>query len=177
MPTIMTKHTSPFKKLNPYIYEDKYKILDKMEKVCCDRTDIHNITMSYHIENPHVLILSVFHKGSFQYNLRYNYHKKTITYKAKRDCGCDCLDREIFTFIKNNHKKIRYWFRKEMKPINTALDENRVWVHKKKQLERYMYPDLVNVVSDYLCFFGRCSDCRKQISKKYNKCYGCHSKL
>ena len=164
-----------FKKLNPYIYEDKHKILDKMEKVCCDK-DCHNLVMSYHIKNPHVLILSIFHKGSIMYNIRYNYPKKTITYKARRECGCDCLDREIVTFIKKNHKKIRYWFRKEIKPINTALDENKVWTDKKKILSTYLYPDLVNVVSDYLCFFVKCADCGKQISGQYNRCYDCYTK-
>lgn len=168
-----TKQT--FIKLDPFMYPDKHKILDKVDKICCDK-DCHSITLSYHIKNPLLLILTVFHKGSFQFNIRYDYKKKAITYKSNRECGCDCLDRDLIDFIAKNTDKIKYWFRKEVRPINTALDENKMWQDKSTILDEYLYPDLVDVVSKYLCYFGKCGDCNQRISGAYDRCWTCYNK-
>ena len=72
-----------FIKLNPYIFEDKYDLLDKMEKLCCDRDDCHTHTLSYHSSNPNILILSLFHKGSWMFNIKYNLEETIITSRCK----------------------------------------------------------------------------------------------
>ena len=114
--------------------------------------------------SPHILILSLWHKGSLQFNIKYDFKCKKITFKTKRECGCDCLYKDVEQFINDNNHKIHYHFRKEILPINSALIENGEWKDKTKLLNEYIYNDTMNIVRDYLCYFRKYSTCGVEIS-------------
>ena len=95
--------TSQFVKLNPYLYDDKSNILDKMESICCDRDYCHNHTLSYHKKSPHILILSLFHKGCYMYSILYNYQTRSVTFKTSSQDMFDTLSK----FIDKNDKQIK----------------------------------------------------------------------
>ena len=162
-----------FIKLNAYLFEDKFNLLDKLQNVCCDRNDCHTHTLSYQCKSPHIFILSLFHKGSFQYNIKYDFKKKVITFKTK-ETTCNCFEHDIENFINKNEKRVKYWFRKEVLPIHTAIQENQLWYSKKKILNEYLYDDVIGVIKDYLTYFRKC-DCGKVIHGNYNQCYKCYT--
>ena len=95
-----------FVKLDPYIYPDTHNILGQMELVCCDRDYAHNYSLSYHTKYPHIFILALFHKGSFQFNIKYNFKKKEISYKLQKS-SCNCLKRDIMNFITKYKRHIK----------------------------------------------------------------------
>ena len=35
--------SNDFIKIDPYIFEDRYKLYKKLEKICCDRSDCHSL--------------------------------------------------------------------------------------------------------------------------------------
>ena len=164
-----------FVKLDPYIYTDTYNILQQMELICCRRDYCHNHTLSYHVKNPHILILALFHKGSFQFNIKYNFKKKEISYKLQQG-SCDCVKQDIINFITKYQQYIKYYFKKDIFPILSALEENTRWDTKKYILNKYLYNDLSNIVAEYLCFFDKCAKCKKLIEGKYRMCYKCFQK-
>lgn len=155
-------------KLDPYIFNDKYKLFEKMEKLCCKRLDCHTHSMSYYIKTPHIINISLFHKGSYIYQLRYDYRKKNIS------INCNCEYKTIENFIAEYKPYIKYFFIKEVKPILTALFENDKWVGKKQLLNKVLYPDVTNIIKEYLCLFNNCKRCNKEISGKYQMCYDCN---
>ena len=166
--------TSQFVKLNPYIFSDRHKSLDKMEYLCCEgQTDNHTHTLSYHKKNPNIWILSLFHKGGCQYSIKYNFECKTVSFKFS--IGNCCLDimNNVSNFVDNNKKQIKYWFRKEILPIHNAINENQIWSSKKRILNEYLYNDITGIIKDYLCYFDKCN-CGKVISGQYNTCYTCY---
>ena len=160
-----------FIKLDPHVYSDTHNILPQMELICCERDYCHNHTLSYHTKNPHILILALFHKGSFQYNIKYNFKKKCITFKS----SCT-QDNDIKNFIKKYQQHIKYYFKKDILPILSALEENTRWSTKKTILNKYLYNDLSNIVAEYLCFLDKCAKCKKEIEGKYRLCYSCFKK-
>ena len=156
-------------KLNPYLYDDKHNILDKMEKVCCDN-DCHHHSLSYHKKSPYVLIYTLWHKGANQFNIKYDFKRKCIRFKA-RDSMCDCLKTDLIRFINDNKHKIHYHFKKEILPINSALIENKSWKTNSRTLREYMCNDTIGIVKQYLCYFRECSECGVEIF--LNSLYGC----
>ena len=169
--------TSDFIKLNPYIFKDKFNFLHKMEKLCnCRRYDCHTHSMSYHSHSPHILILTLFHKGCFQFNIKYDFKKKMINFKTSKDQSCDCLKTDISAFIKNNENKIKYFFTREVFPIHTAIQENDTWVAKNRILDKYFYKDINGIIKQYLCYFKKCSKCNKEITGTYDMCWDCWTK-
>ena len=163
---------SNFVKHNIDIFNDKHNILDKMKKVCCDN-DCHTCSISYHKNNANVLWISIFHKGSFQFNIKYNYKTKQVYHTTNKTSTCTCVDNDIVAFINQHKKQIKYFFTKEVLPVHSAIIENDSWKMKHNILNMYLYNDINSVIKQYLCYFKRCNVCKKEISKKYDKCYDC----
>ena len=160
-----------FGKLNPYIFEDKHNILDKMEGLCC-----HNCSVSYLKDRSYIIWVSVFHKGGFQFNVKYNYKKKALSYKINKN-GCrECLKQALSIFITNNNQKIKHFFTKDVWPIHSAIFENNSWATKRSILDSYLYKDINNIIKQYLCYFKKCNSCKNETSAEYDKCYDCYRK-
>ena len=163
----------PFIKINPYLFEDKNNIRDKMAHLCCQGfTDNHTFSLSYHKQNVNMFILTLFHKGGFVFNIKYNFKTKKITSKTT----CHCVKDDLDCFINDNQKVIKYHFRTEIKPYFNAIQESKVWKPKKQILDEYLYSDIINLVKGYLCYERKCIDCKKSVKGTYDRCYGCHVK-
>ena len=165
--------TSPYRKLNLDIYEDKHNLLDKLQHVCCSKDDCHTYTMSYHKKCPHVIILSLFHKGSYILNLKYNFKKRSIDCKVNDDLFYCFPKPRVKKFIAANKDIIKHFFKYEVLPINSAINENAKWNTKKEILKEYMCDDVIGIVKDYVCFERKCK-CGKKLTGIYNQCWQCN---
>ena len=166
---------SPYKKLNIDIYEDKHDLLDKFQHVCCSRNDCHTYAMSYHEKQRHVIILSLFHKGAHIVNLKYDFKKRLIRYKVNNDLEFCCHTNKAKQFVAAHKNTIKNFFRYEVLPINSAINENAKWNDKKKILKKYMCDDTIGIVKNYVCFERKCK-CGKQLTGIYNQCWQCFKK-
>lgn len=165
---------SLFVKLNPDLYIDQNNVLDKLQQVCCD-SECHTIAMSYHKKSPHIIVVSLFHKGTYILNLKYDLKRKTIDYKFCYDF-CFCFSRpRILNFIRSNREIITHFFKREVLPINSAINENASWYNKKKILQQHMCDDTIGIVKKYLCFERKCK-CGKVLKEIYNQCWKCFEK-
>jgi len=117
---------------------------------CCHRdNDIHELKIRMKANQPDILFLAIFHKGSYIFHMEFN--MKTSATKLEYPSRLVCCGNNFYFCEYDAKPFIDSFVNNDFLPTNIILQDTSNWHETKQLLEYTLDDDCLGIVESYLC--------------------------